>query len=263
MAKIEKVVFTLQQMEMRSESAPALDSRIAIIVTIFYLVVMLSVSLGRLSMLIWMALYPVIASPWLGLSYGRIFRNSLIVLPLVLLIGIFNPIFDRSVAFSVGGVEISRGWISCASIVIRGLLAMQAVLILIATNGFLGICRGLSRLGVPRFLTEQLQFVYRYLIILLEEVITMKQAREARGYGRSKYPLRMWGAMIGQLFLRAIDRSERIARAMEARGFTGRLPEYTSVADRLSSRDLLFLIFWIIAIASMRIWDLSALFIKL
>ncbi len=260
MSKLEKALFTLRQMEIRSGGSPLLDSRVGVIVTLIFLGIMLSVPVGRLSMLIWMALYPIISSAWLGIRYGRIFIRSLIVLPLVIVIGIFNPIYDRTPAIILSGISISEGWISFASIIIRGLLAMQACLILIESDGFLGLCRGLSRLGAPRFLTEQLQFVYRYMIVLVEEAITMKRAREARGYGRKRYPLKIWGIMIGQLFLRAIDRSERIARSMEARGFTGHLPMYDSGKAGLSKGSLVFLCFWLITLPLLRIFNLSALF---
>ncbi len=249
-------------MEIRSSGSPLLDSRIGVIVTVFYLCFMLSVPVGQLSMLIWMALYPILASAWLGLSYGKIFLRSLIVLPIVFFIGIFNPVYDRTPVMAVVGISVSEGWISFISIIIRGLLAMQACLILIESDGFLGLCRGLSRLGVPRFLTEQLQFVYRYMMLLIEEAITMKRAREARGYGRKKYPIKLWGIMTGQLFLRAVDRSERIARAMEARGFNGRLPIYRYGKTELSGRSILYLLFWLIVIPLLRIFNLSSLFIK-
>lgn len=261
MSKLDKALFKLQDMEIHTDETPCLDARVGIFVTLLYLVLMLSVPLSRPSTLIWMALYPIIASTWLGIGFTQVFLRSLIVLPIVVIIGMFNPIFEQTEVFSVSGISITEGWISFISVTLRGLLAMQCVLILIETNGFLGICRGLSKLGVPRFLTQQLQFVYRYMIILLEEALTMKRAREARGYGRRKYPLKTWGVMIGQLFLRAIDRSERIARSMEARGFNGNLPEYYFAAgSKLSAKSIFYLVFWIIGLPLLRFLDLSSLF---
>lgn len=249
---------------MRHSASPSVVSPcMAVTVSVVYLAVMLSVPMGRLSMLLWFALYPIIASAWCGIGFGRIFLQSLYVVPLVALIGLFNPIYDRTVAFTIGDMAISTGWLSFCSIIVRGLLAMQCILILIETCGFIGICRALRHMGVPAFLTDQLQFVYRYLSVLLLEALSMRRAREARGYGRKSYPIRLWGVMIGQLFLRAVDRSERINRAMQARGFTGTLPAYRSDGRQLRPADWIYGVVMCTGIVLLRIYNLSQLFTAL
>lgn len=260
MSKIEKAYFTLQEMEIHSSENAVVDSRFNICVSVLFLIFMLSVPLGHLSMLIWFALYPIIASAWLGTSFGSVFRRSLYVLPLVALIGIFNPVIDRQPAFFIGSVGISRGWISFISILLRGLMAMQAILILIDSCGFLGICRGLRKMHVPSFLTDQLQFVYRYMSVLMLEAIAMKRARESRGFGRKSFPIKLWGVMIGQLFLRSVERSERINRAMLARGFNGTLPSIYDSVRHPGFRDYLYLIVWTSLFAVMRFFDISSIF---
>ena len=264
MSTLEKATSRLREMETRCQDADdgirPLDARVGVIVSVLYLVMMLSVGVGRLSVLLWFALYPIVACGWLGISFGKVLRDSLVVLPLVICIGIFNPYFDRKVAMTIGGVAVSEGWISFISIVLRGLLAMQCVLILISTGGFVGLCRGLRRLGVPRFLTDQLLFVYRYLNVLLQEALTMRRARESRGFGKKRFPLKLWGVMIGQLLLRTLGRSERISQAMLARGFDGTLPDLHTGRSRLHRADIVFLIVWCVALPLLRFLPLSALF---
>ncbi|MDE5796771.1 MAG: energy-coupling factor transporter transmembrane protein EcfT, partial [Muribaculaceae bacterium] len=77
---------------------------------------------------------------------------------------------------------------------------------------------------VPSVLTTQLMMVYRYMTVLLQESLDMTRARQARGYRGSNMSLTMWGTYCGQLFLRTVARSERIHRAMLARGFDGSIP---------------------------------------
>lgn len=260
MDKLEKAYYTLQQMEIRGDESPAVDPRVDIGVCLLFLVLMLSVPLGHLSMLIWFALYPIIASAYVRIGFGEIFRKSLYVLPLIALIGIFNPFIDREPAFFIGNVAVSRGWVSFVSIVLRGMMAVQAILILIRTCGFLGLCRGLRRLWVPTFLTDQLEFVYRYMSVLLLEAMTMKRAREARGFGRKRFPLKIWKVLIGQLFLRSIDRAVRVHRAMLARGFNGTLPQAYGNPSHIRVKDILYLLLWGATLFAMRFADLSALF---
>lgn len=80
-----------------------------LVVTLVYLVAVLSVPLYAPQQIIWLGVYPVIQSEMSGIGYGRIFLKSLWVLPLIAVIGIFNPFIDTDVAFRVGDVAVSRG----------------------------------------------------------------------------------------------------------------------------------------------------------
>ncbi|MDE5902879.1 MAG: energy-coupling factor transporter transmembrane protein EcfT [Muribaculaceae bacterium] len=259
---LEKAYLTLQRLEQRnSAGTPAIDAGVGIAVSVVYLAAMLSVPMGRFSMLIWFALYPIIAAAIAGIGFGRILVKSLYIVPLVALIGIFNPIYDKEAAFCIGKVTVSRGWLSFASIILRGMMAMQCILILIEEYGFTGICHALRRMGIPAFLTDQLQFVYRYMSVLLLEALSMRRAAEARGYGRRNYPVKLWGTMTGQLFLRTIDRSERINRAMQARGFEGTLPElHRGAHHRPGTGSIIYGILMCAGILALRLYDVSGVF---
>ena len=130
---------------------------------------MLSVPLCRLPELLLFFVFPIVACAMGGLSYGTIFRRSLVVLPFVVFIGVFNLFYDREPVFRIGTLAVTAGWVSFLSIVLRGLLSVQALLVLIGSTGYYGLCRSMQRLGVPAVFTTQLLFVYRYLFVLIEE----------------------------------------------------------------------------------------------
>lgn len=263
MTKLERTYYRLLQLEHNDPETPALiDPTLHLLFCIVYLCLMLSVAMGRLSMLIWFAIIPIINCAIFGLSSLSILKKSLYVLPFIIFIGIFNPILDHQPAFSVGTIVITRGWITFVSILVRGLLAVQCLLILMASGGFYSICRSLRNLGMPRFLTDQLQFVYRYMTVLIQEAIIMNRAKTARGFGRKKYPVKLWGIFTGQLFLRAIDRAERINRAMLARGFTGELPVYRQPHTGVSKSGIVYFLLMTLLTVSLRIFDFSSLFFK-
>lgn len=263
MSKLEKAYLKLQAMGYGSAgiSAPC-SPGMMVLSCVIYLAMMLSVPMGRLSMLIWFAIVPIFSCTWIGLSFGKIVLRSLYILPLLILIGIFNPVFDTETAITFDGIVISRGWVTFLSVIVRGLLALQSILILIEACGFTGICRGLRQLYLPAFLTDQIQFVYRYLGVLLLEALNMKRAREARGYGRKSYPIKLWGVMIGQLFLRAVDRAERINRAMEARGFKGIIPHYKETERPTGVAGWLYLTLVVGLSVFLRFFDLSTVFFR-
>lgn len=261
MSKLEHAIIALQNMQTagRSEAGRTLNPVCGLVVTVAYLIAMLSVHVDNIGMLLWFAIYPIVAAPLLGVTFGSVFKKSLYTLPFIVFIGIFNPIFDATPALSFGAVTVSRGWISFTSIVMRGLMSVQAIMILVLACGFEGICRGMRKLGVPSFLVTQLLMVYRYMSVLLIELLTMRRARESRSYGNTRLSLKMWGQMTGQLFLRTVSRSERINRAMLARGFAGSMPFYRLEATVWRTADTVFAVVWISAFLVLRLVNVSAM----
>lgn len=261
MSKLEKAIDELNRPEQTEEQCSplhTLDARAKLLVTLLFLLTVLSIPLTNLSTLILFTVYPVVSCAMAGIRYGIIFKRSLIVLPFILLIGIFNPLLDRQVMFYWEGVGITYGWITFVSILIRGLISVQAVFVLIFTTGFYNLCRGMGHLGISSLLITQLLFVYRYISVLLQEALNMSRARTARSFGRKSYPVKMWGIFIGQLLIRTIERSERIHRAMLSRGFTGTIHSISSTRWRL--RDTLYLLSWAILFLIVRLCHPAGIF---
>ena len=94
---------------------------------------------------------------------------------------------------------------------------------MIATTSFPGICIALEKLFVPKILVVQLLFLYRYLFVLAEETMRIVRARNMRTFGRKGQGMRVFIRIAGTLFVRTVERSERIYHAMCSRGFNGRI----------------------------------------
>lgn len=262
MPRIEKSLMVLDAVaEGNSISCFRIDPRATVLVTVIYLGLMLSVPVTHVDMLLWYALYPIIAAPLFCLAYSSVFLQSLIVLPLVLLIGIFNPFMDKTVVVTHEDLKITRGWLMFIGIILRGLLSMQALLILIRSIGYIGMVRAFGSLGVPKFLTTQLLMVFRYIRVLIEEGLSMKAARDTRSFGK-KLSVKFWGVLVGQLFLRSVDRAERVNRAMLSRGFTGEMPFYYVDTQRWNASSTLYLLIWTLVFMFLRLFNLSLLFVK-
>jgi cobalt/nickel transport system permease protein len=110
------------------------------------------------------------------------------------------------------------------TLLVKDTLAFLATLLLVQVTPFRSVLVALRRLGVPAALVATLQFLYRYLFVLTDELDRMVTARRARTFRRSG---RLdWGllcGLIGVLFLRAFERGERVHAAMLARGWDGTL----------------------------------------
>lgn len=262
MSKIEKAQLSLALIEKASQEESALgniDPRAKLLVTLLYLVAVLSFPLHSVAPLIVFAIYPIVASAMSGTPFETIFRKSLYVLPFIAFIGIFNPIAHRQTALFISGTAVSEGWLEFASILLRGLLTVQGVLVLIYSTDFYRLCRALTRMGIPAIFASQLMFVYRYLFVLIDEAVSMDRARRSRSYGRRHYSLRLYGIFVGQLLLRTVERSRRIYNAMLSRGFDGSIPA-TGAHTRWHTRDTLFLAIWAILFAAARLLNVAAIF---
>jgi len=117
-----------------------------------------------------------------------------------------------------------------ATIVLRSWLSVQVALLLAFTTPFPDLIDALRALRLPRIMVSIISFMYRYLAVLSDEAGRMNRAKASRSAvvaGRAGGSLRwragVTGAMVGSLFLRSYERSERVYAAMLARGFQGQL----------------------------------------
>ena len=178
------------------------------------------------------ALHVAILAIWLLLSrvpVSYVLKRSLVVLPFVVLIAIFIPFFHEGevagsyniwlwqVSVTYSGLEILR------NILIRAWLSILSLILLTSTTRLPELLRGLEQLHMPKVIVMLLSFMYRYIFVLVDEVMRMKQARDSRNFGgRRWWQIRTIGNMIGTLFIRSYERGERVYAAMVARGFDGR-----------------------------------------
>ncbi len=212
-----------RQLDLLATQASAihrLDARTKVIVTLAFVVCVMSFGRYAVAPLFPFFAFPVLVAAWARLPLALLVRKIAMVIPIAFLIALPNPFFDREVLLQVGGVGISGGWISFVSILLRALLAAAAAIVLVAVTGFPAICGALERLGMPIVLAIQLSLLYRYLAVLGEEAMRMTTARELRGGGRP-LSIRLYGVLMGRLLMRTWGRAERIHRAMCARGFVG------------------------------------------
>ena len=224
MSKIESYWLDLKQLDEMASKATiihGINPCAKLLTTVVFLTVVASFSKYEVSALFPMMIYPMVLIILGELPVGPIWNRVVLALPFVLLIGIFNPVFDQTALLQVGPFYISGGWISFVSILLRFLLAVTAALILVATTGIDAISMALLKLKVPKVLVIQLLFMYRYLYVLLEEFIRTVRAHSLRSFHGEGIKYKVVGSLLGQLLLRTIDRAQRIYQAMLCRGFDG------------------------------------------
>jgi len=232
-----------------------LDPRIKVIATLLFLLTVISFPKYDIA-----ALMPLFLFPALFLALGDIpFRfiawKVIAVSPFALFVGIFNPIVDTKIMTVVFGVSISGGFLSFLSILLKFTLTVSMALLLIATTSFPGVCHALRRMGIPSIFVSQLLFLYRYLFVLMEEALRINRAREMRSFGKDGLGVRLFVRIVGILFVRTLDRAERIYYAMLSRGFQGDMPSLKS--GRIGGGDVGFLAATVIFLLIFRLFPVT------
>ena len=138
----------------------------------------------------------------------------------------------------------------------KSFLSGLAVLLLMATTPFVQLIGALDTLGVPRPLVLVIQFLYRYLFVILGQAQTMRMAAQCRRGTRRPVRLRFHAAAgaVGVLFARSWERADGIYRAMLSRGFTGTFPELAPL--KFHAADAAFLALCAVLSLSVR-WGLT------
>ena len=149
------------------------------------------------------------------------------VFPFVVFLTIFLPFMPRESPADrlvVAGVPLSReGLVLAWNIAAKSGIGVTSLIVLVSTTPFDQLMRGLEWFRLPRFFTVLANFAYRYVFVIVEEAMRMKRAKELRTLRReSLRQVRTVGVLVGTLFLRSFERSERIYSAMCLRGFSGR-----------------------------------------
>ena len=114
-------------------------------------------------------------------------------------------------------LAIAVAWKAFSAILLLSLLA--------ATTPIEEIVESLRRLGAPRGLALTATLMHRYLFVLLDEWRRIARARDCRSGGGVKGGrARMWANHAAMVFVRTWERADRVAQAMQARGFRGEFP---------------------------------------
>ncbi|NJD90137.1 MAG: cobalt ECF transporter T component CbiQ [Geobacter sp.] len=234
-----------------------LDPRAKVIVTALFIMAVVSHDRYAITRLFPFFIFPaaLIAAGNLPLAY--IIRKVLLLCPFAIVVGIFNPLIDRTIVLQLGDIGISGGWLSFASIIVRSTLTVGTAFVLLALTGFPAICRALEQLGIPKLFAAQLLFLYRYIFVLTEEAGRASRARELRSCGKKGQGMTSFATMVGHLLLRTWQRAERIHVAMLSRGFDGSFR--TSRKSSLGSNECIFIALWGLFLVTARILDLPKL----
>jgi cobalt/nickel transport system permease protein len=167
------------------------------------------------------------------LGVANVLKRSALAIPFMLaaLPIIFttpgNPLFNLPLGWTISADGAAR----FGSIAVKSWLSVQVAILLAAATPFPSLLVAMRAIHIPQLLVAMVGLMWRYLFVLADEALRLLRARAARSGESGQAGLKAggsipWragvaGGMAGNLFLRGIERSDRIYTAMLARGYDG------------------------------------------
>jgi len=139
----------------------------------------------------------------------------------------------------------------------RGLIIMSRIIAGVSLILFLSMSTPVDRLlaaarwfRLSATFVELTLLVYRYIFVLLEEAVNIRNAQKVRfGYHGWHQSMKSLGTLGGSVIIRAYDRAERVFEAMLLRGYTGE--NRISCFGKLEQSDYLAIAVFVSVLASL------------
>ncbi|MDP8234727.1 MAG: cobalt ECF transporter T component CbiQ [Candidatus Saelkia tenebricola] len=114
---------------------------------------------------------------------------------------------------------------------------------ILGTTEVFSLAHALLHLKFPKKLIELFFFFYRYISVLHKEYQRLFQAAKVRAFNprTNLRTYRTYAYLLGMLFLRSYERSQRVYQALILRGFKGEFPLISHF--QLRKQDLVFAVF--------------------
>jgi cobalt/nickel transport system permease protein len=139
------------------------------------------------------------------------------------------------------------------SILFKAFSAVILLTLLLSTDRFHRLLKGMRNLRMPAVLGLMSSLMYRYIFILNDERLRTSRARISRTPGKLRLsPYRVYGQQAAMIFLRGWKRAHTVYDSMLSRGFRGDFPEFERL--RFDSRDAFFSIVLTLILTGIRIW---------
>ncbi|WP_026651033.1 cobalt ECF transporter T component CbiQ [Butyrivibrio proteoclasticus] len=264
MASIDKQLKELnkiQDLQQRSQWMNILHPLGKLLLSVFYIIITVSFGKYDLVPLIIMSIYPIFGFILGELSFKDGLYRMRLILPLVLLVGIFNPFFDKNILFYIGGTAaetgaavqggfaVTGGMVSMVTLMLKGFYSALSAYILIATTSIDDICYALRCLHMPKMIVIVIMLIYRYFGVMGAEAERIITAYKLRAPSQKGIHYKAWGTLVGQWLLRSMDRAEDVYESMLLRGFKG---DFFTSKKSYGLLDILYVIIWTMILVLIR-----------
>lgn len=253
MKKIKTALYEINfidNLSRRNHWINSIHPMVKLIVTVVYIITVVSTDKYNLAGLLLMGVYPIVIFILGELSFIDSIKRLRFIIPFVFIVGIFNPFFDKKILFNLGEITITTGMISMVTLILKGFFSILASYLLIATTSIEKICYALRLLQIPEVIVTQVLLTYRYINLLIKETNKIIQAYSLRAPKQKGIHFKVWGSLTGMLLLRSIDRASEVYSSMIIRGYRGEF--YYENMKICKEKDYIYLFLWLCIIGILK-----------
>ncbi len=167
-----------------------------------------------------------------GLELVDLIKKLALLVPFLLLMSL-PIIFSAGLPPAADRVELAL------LITLKALSAMTFTLFVFTNQPIEEMLEAMEHLKVPAVITTVIYLAYRYGFLFIQEMQTTIRALKSRLFDArlGRYSLQIYGELAGGMFIKSINRSETVYRAMASRGFQGSMP--VGAPRKIGKMDLL------------------------
>ena len=177
------------------------------------------------------------------LPLDKVLARLVVVNVFILFLWVFIPFsLPGTKLFACGPFAATTQGVDLALLItIKSNAIVLALMALLGTISVQDLGPAMQHLKIPGKLCHILLFTYRYVFVIHQEYVTMRQAMRARGFKpkTDKHTYRSYAWLIGMLLVKSWDRAERVYDAMRCRGFRNRF--YSLTKFTTSTKDYAFM----------------------
>lgn len=212
----------------------ALDPRVKFVFTLAFVLTMALLPFGAWPVYVLMLTLSLSITVLSELGLKYVLKRSLLAIPFVLaavplLFTVPGPALLTIPTGSLSLTITSTGLERLLSIMFKSWVSVQVAIVFAAATPFPDMLLAMRAVKIPRLIVSLFGLMWRYMFVMVDEAIRLMRARSARSGaiegsksgGAIVWRAKVTGGMAGNLFIRSIDRGERIYDAMAARGYDG------------------------------------------
>lgn len=146
-----------------------------------------------------------------------------------------------------------KGILIALNTIVKAIYSVMLIIFLSSNTENEDLINTFHQLGLPDFIISVLSLMMRYFSLLFNEGQNLIKGRNARFAGKGSYKeIRVFGHIIGVLFLKTLDAGEKIYDAMEARMGNGMVMDRQM--KKVSFFEIIVFFLMVTFICFIRIW---------
>ena len=246
-----------------------LNIRNKLIITLVNIFFIVSVAVGNYLIFTFYFLTTIIVVLLFRPDFKQLLKRVSLVFLYPFFISIFIPFANEGAIVAKIDLKVftlavtDNGLAIFAAVLIKSFLSILLLASLLVSTDEMELLHELRKIHLPKVIVSIIFLMYRYIFLITEEFRIGQQAIKSRVFQKSYHTVnKRLTHVIGNLFIKSIDRAENVYRSMESRGFDGNFyvveKENTNGSLNIALNITLLLIFILIP-ASIKVIEITSI----